>query len=874
MKKFAAVLSDRMRYRMCHLLSIVGIMSLPYITHAQQEDIWVFGNGAGIDFNSGVPTLITTGLSFFEGCAAISDNEGHLLFATDGTQVWDRDFMQMPNGFSLAAGLSTGSTSQGAIIVPVLDSAHKYYIFSLTCIEMGIDRGRLYYSVVNMNLNGGMGDVEPGTKSILLDSMLTEQLTAVVGDGCNIWLVAASRVQQAFKSFEITGSGVNHVPQISNPGGAFNSYMHEVGRMAVSANRKKLSIGRTSFTGGGYLELYDFDPLSGFVTNPLVLDSAHGYYGLAFSPDNTKLYANRLTDPNVFHTIVQFNLVSGIPATIINSQVILGPAWADIKLGPDGKIYTFSWAPDTALNRVNYPNLAGNLCQYQLNVLPLLPETNTSLGFPQIIPVLERDTLFSSQTDSMPCFSPAAIFSALDTGGWGYLWHDGSVGVQHQVQTNGTYWVRYYTSPCIYHVDTFQVWFPTGLLPVVQSSPSCKVDANGIAWIYTWPDDATAYTYVWKYESDTVVLSNTDSLVHVRSGHYQIQITTPTGCDTTLFFYIPEVEYTASFITDSISCEGDTLRFENTSEQHFDTWYWTFGDNDSATQGSPTHTYTQPGSYEVMLVARGAICSDTTYKTIIVDAPIINWEFTTDRDSICTGMAIVLHPQMDATVNTLDWHFGDGSYVQQVLPEPLQHAYDRVGRFPITVSIYSRACPDASFTDTVQVYALPEVDLGADTSLCLDGHAVVLRNLAVAPGVPYHYLWNTGDTTAGLRVLQPGRYSLRITTEPLGCNTTDEIEVTKDCYTDIPNAFTPNGDGDNDYFFPRTLLSKSVSDFKMQVFNRWGLVVFETTNIDGHGWDGRFNDKEQPLGVYIYLIEVTYINGRKEAYRGNVTLIR
>ncbi len=68
------------------------------------------------------------------------------------------------------------------------DSADKYYIFSLTLNRDGGNYGRLYYSVVNKNLNGGLGDIEPGRKGLLLDSMCTELMTATLGDRCNIWL--------------------------------------------------------------------------------------------------------------------------------------------------------------------------------------------------------------------------------------------------------------------------------------------------------------------------------------------------------------------------------------------------------------------------------------------------------------------------------------------------------------------------------------------------------------------------------------------------------------------------------------------------------------------------------------------------------------
>jgi gliding motility-associated-like protein len=60
----------------------------------------------------------------------------------------------------------------------------------------------------------------------------------------------------------------------------------------------------------------------------------------------------------------------------------------------------------------------------------------------------------------------------------------------------------------------------------------------------------------------------------------------------------------------------------------------------------------------------------------------------------------------------------------------------------------------------------------------------------------------------------------------------------------------------------------------MTIYNRWGQEIFQTLNLNGRGWDGKFNDKEQPMDVYIYVIDLTMKNGYKEHYQGNVTLLR
>jgi len=183
-----------------------------------------------------------------------------------------------------------------------------------------------------------------------------------------------------------------------------------------------------------------------------------------------------------------------------------------------------------------------------------------------------------------------------------------------------------------------------------------------------------------------------------------------------------------------------------------------------------------------------------------------------------------------------------------------------------------RACPDSSFRDTVYVAALPVVNLGADTALCLDGAPITLFNLRSQPG-RYRSVWNTGDTTDTLVIRHYGNYRLQVRT-PEGCTASETIVIKKSCYINIPNAFTPNGDGVNDYFFPRQLLADRLTEIHLVILNRWGEVVFETHDPNGRGWDGKLNGKPQPEGVYIYQVQAEINDVHHESYQGNVTLIR
>jgi len=78
----------------------------------------------------------------------------------------------------------------------------------------------------------------------------------------------------------------------------------------------------------------------------------------------------------------------------------------------------------------------------------------------------------------------------------------------------------------------------------------------------------------------------------------------------------------------------------------------------------------------------------------------------------------------------------------------------------------------------------------------------------------------------------------------------------------------------NDYFLPRDLLARGLTSFKMDIYSRWGELIFTTESTNGRGWDGRFNGQEQPQGVFIYMIRATFKDGQLFERKGNVTLLR
>ncbi len=846
------------------------------VTLAQTEKVWVFGNAAGVDFNSGRAVPITTAMEGFgEANASVCDNKGQLLFYTDGSYVWNRNHQLMPDGKDLTpirgnfTQSPTSSTSQGALIIPVPGNTSRYYIFSLTSVEQQQNAGRLYYSIVDMDSSGGLGNVLTDRKGVLLDSNLLEKMTGVRGDRCNIWLIVCDR-SPTFKSYEITASGINLQPVVSNTGiGDFENYMP--GCIALSPDRKKLAATRNMLSSGAGtngLIVCDFNPVDGTISNAFSLLPGSGAYGICFSPNNTKLYVNATNGTS--NPLYQFDLTKDRPADIQASQTYLGPSgFTQIKLAPDGKIYFRSSYDGSRLGSINYPDLSGTAAEFSSGTVILANGTRVGAGLPNAVPVFESDTLLTRMADTLPCFSQGMLLKARNAEGHQYLWNNNSTQNELWVSRSGTYWVQYAIAPCNWYTDTFNIYFPSGRLPQLGKSEACKNANNAHAWLRPEPGDSTTYTYEWR-DARLNILSKADSLLFVAPGNYSVWVRSATGCDTLLSFELNEIRSEVSFLSDSLACTGDILTFQNASGSYFSSFQWHFGDGRLSEQLQPSHSYPEAGTYTVQLVGYGQLCNDTAMAKITVDKPVAA-SISVDRDQVCAGESIFFTTGVDDAITNWVWDFGDGEVTASMSAQQ-QHAYAQSGTMIVSLNIHQRSCQDTDVVDTIRVNPLPLVQLGENGSLCLNQTTPILFNIFPRQAGD-RYLWSTGSQNDTLLVKHPGNYTLRISSAD-GCTNEEQVTITGPCTLDIPNAFSPNGDGINDYFFPRRLPAAAVRAFHMLLTDRWGNPVFETRQLDGRGWDGKRSDQQLPAGVYIYAIQLTTITGKVENYQGNVTLVR
>lgn len=372
----------------CSITFLFILSFLPTQADAQHRfDRWYFGLNAGIDFSQGAPTAVLDGqLSTLEGCATISDDAtGDLLFYTDGVTVWDNTHTVMPNGQDLKGHWTS---SQSALIVPTPGDPLRYFIFTSGAgfyHTANDPNNGVRYSIVDLSLNGGKGDVTSKNIELIGRGDATEMLSATKHcNGIDYWVVAHELENSRFHAYLIDGSGI--ADTVSTDIGSVRSGDLGTQSMArFSPNGKMLVV---ATPGDRSLELFEFDNESGNLSNYQAIGTDYYYYGPEFSPDNTKLYSSTLALSTENDFLYQFDLNAGSLTAIQQSRTILhteSGRWdgAQCQLGPDGKIYV-SFISRQVLGVIENPNATGAAASYDHSGLDL-GGRGTQYGLPNTI---------------------------------------------------------------------------------------------------------------------------------------------------------------------------------------------------------------------------------------------------------------------------------------------------------------------------------------------------------------------------------------------------------------------------------------------------------------------------------------------------------
>jgi len=310
-------------------------------------------------------------------------------------------------------------------------------------------------------------------------------------------------------------------------------------------------------------------------------------------------------------------------------------------------------------------------------------------------------------------------------------------------------------------------------------------------------------------------------------------------------------------LADSAYCAGDTVSLGNTSLGG-DYFEWLIN---GAPYSSSVDTIfiTPAGSFDLLLAATGhSGCIDSAAAHFTAANPVSL--FIGADTNYCDTFSRVLSTGIPATI----WSTGQmGPQITATSP----------GQYIATVT---NQC--GVFSDTINIasYAISGLTLNGPSIICDDwADSVTIQASVSSPLVTF--IWSTGQAdsavyTSFIRADSAGSYKVIVLDSLCNSTTTLLINAVKCDSFVMPDIFTPNGDGVNDEFIiPYT---GHIYKFSMHIYNRWGQLVYESTDID-QGWDGNYRGEPQPQGVYVCFLCIKETGVSSDEYRtGTITLTR
>jgi gliding motility-associated-like protein len=899
----------------------VFLLLLAFKTQGQlQNNNWTFGYGARVNFSGANPVVSSANISSNEATASVSDpNTGQLLFYTDARNVWNSNNQVMPNGNNLLGGYFTSCT-QGALIVPFPNDNQRYYIFTLDELEVEpgnpvVDDG-LRYSVVDMTLNGGLGDVQTSNMNTQLATDLTEKLIVIRSiDIQGFWVVAHKRNTNQFLAWKIDACGINPQPVVSTVGSNFISIpsigANEgwAGAMDASPDGNRIGMPVDYSTR---LEFFDFNKTTGIVSNPLtvnVTDDATApflrKYGACFSPDGSKFY---YTNTN---SVYQLDLSTYTAAAIASShtliystmfQPIAYPCF-QIEQAPNNKLYV-AVGNSPRLDEISNPNASGLVCGYVVNAVNLTPGVG-QLGLPDQVPLGG----FAACNTSNNCNNNGnlIVYSNYDGGILTINVDQNIPNLKIGICTYEPIQVTF-TGPFVGNITEViyagmnsnqnnnncgQGNFTTSITGVPSSIVSISPPMNPPSVGYTpahgngagpWgglmigaaglcdttvnagggntPDEiiyyflnATAATLRFHFTQYSCWLNETEN---ISSGGNCCIL--PPGLNP-----CPAVTVTAS--QTNVSCNGATNGSATVvaSGGTSFTYAWSpIGGTSATASGLSAGTYTCTITNE---------CGNSNTQSVNI----------TEQEGYQLN-ATVVQPTCGNDNGCISFDPTPVGTYFYTWPFPSNWTVDSVcnlapGSYNITITNIDGCTVDTTINLTDSGGLL--VDASPEFSTISINDSVQLN---VTGGINFY--WSPALGLSCSNCSDPIATPITTTeyvvtgTDANGCSGSDTVfisvlqEPVKCADVYVPTVFSPNGNG-NAANKMICVYGGCITELNFEIYNRWGEKVFETTDVTlSECWDGTFKGKPLNAGTFVYKLIVTLTTNETIERSGNITLIR
>ena len=842
------------------------------IVFSQNEtNHWYFGENAGMNFSDGLFQVLSDGsMETPAGCASISDKDGNLLFYTNGRVVWNKNHEIIDDAFYLANEIEDIQTT---IIIPKPNDETTYYIFSAKENQVN----GLIRSIIRFTPEFPLGYLEE--QNILMERNPISRIAAIHHAESNtIRLITfgkeenlADSPRNTFRIYNITENGISSPQTFIQD----NHALGPKGTMKISPNGQRIAI--TDFDNRE-IYLYDFDndnasiilskkfsttPRLGLLINP---------YGLEFSQNSDVLY---YSGNDNFVVQVELNPIEEpylLPLFIV-------PDAKSMQLARNGKIYIAQGSEDNPLARmsvINKPHLPAEACDLQANSINLNPSRSTR-GLPIFVASFLRnriiieddcvDAIFNFELDAY-----APIQSVL----WDF--GDGTTSTlmnpTHQFSTSGMHFIKativINDYPVVLYKD-LEV-YPLPSLDPDQVLIQCDSDNDGVSFFnleeignkMNNPNPDYEY-YFYKTLNDATL--NTNQIEDHETYQNQtnpeeifVKIISPEGCESISNFFIEASYVVLDPISNMYTCEDSDLILNNGEgtfnigikedqiRSQFNIPSSSIVSFFTSEQDAQTKANQIEGRYHTTSTAIIWVRIENDDFSCGGIGPIqliVNDEIVLDiqeRYTICDPLmqpAIILDGGIDN--ETWIWKKSPGG----VVSTSRLFSVTETGNFSVSVTKTENGI-QCSVTKSFIVRDVSTPEFRTVTVNDNQIYVAVTGNSLYEFSINGFNYYGEG-TSYTFNNVQPGLHTIYVR----DINKCEKPLSTEVFILSFPKYFTPNGDGENDYWKLSDEVTNLYPDLKIYIYNRYGILLFymDYNNLL-KGWDGNFNGKPLPSSDY------------------------
>ncbi len=635
---------------------------------------WYFGNQVAMKFHSGSPVTHTgSQMVAVSGCASISDSMGNLLFYSNGIDVWNRNNQKMPNGTGLY-GAQNQNCSQSALIVPFPGSSYMFYLFTVDGRQpLPSPYYGLRYSLVNMNLDGSLGDVTLKNQPVPYGDKAFGRLTAVRhANNKDIWVITRLYNDDRYISYQVTESGINPNPVLSPTGRYIPISNIFEGYIKISGDSRHLICINDDVNKN---ERCLFNSSTGTIEFLFEFENGGRPVGAEMSSDGTYLYIS----PDVSsQKLRQFDLSKMDKTSFQESVVEIGDGTSGaLQIAPDGKIYGCQ-VGTSFLSVINSPDSAGLSCNYQKNAIQTV-SGEVMFGLPQFIQSYFLRFDYTGTCAGLP-FAFTPNFNPIPDS---IHWNFGDPGSGINDTTTQLSPVHVFAQGGSYTVTVF-VRYPDGRteqtsrvvtvsgLPTPNLGPDSTV-CKGTS-VTLNPGSFASYTWNNGTLGQTITVADT--------GQYWVEVVNDTGCinrDTLQlqWFAQPTLDETNLTVSPT-TCNASTGAITGIQVNALQPYTLTWKNGSGAILGTTPDLYHLPVDNYTLWVSDSAGCN-TPVKTYTIhnvgDTLILSVD-NSAAHCLLNGIIKInatsgLTDMLQYSLNGTDW-FSNGGLFSQVAPGSYQ----------------------------------------------------------------------------------------------------------------------------------------------------------------------------------------------------------